>query len=178
MVGMQAPENTYLHDFIPTDHKTYRCTKWINWKSLIIVNNSSPYFWIVFINQLPQVNKNHNVEWISKLGGCRHSSVDSSAPTILTPWVQIPSTTSMVLSFIVVMIDLSCEKNKNKQKEAGLGPFLKKNFKPLKPFLFIKFISTIWKCLRICVLSVCSISFLALFPLTAYITYKTFPDIS
>ena len=32
---------------------------------------------------------------------CWHSSVDSSAPTILPPWVQVTSTTSTFLSFIV-----------------------------------------------------------------------------
>ena len=55
--------------------------------------------------------------------GYRHSSVDLSVPTILPPWVQIPSTPSMLLSFIVIVLYLSCEKNKNKQKEAI---FLKK----------------------------------------------------
>ena len=29
-----------------------------------------------------------------KGGGCRYSSVDSSAPFILTPWVRVPNTTS------------------------------------------------------------------------------------
>ena len=31
-----------------------------------------------------------NFSWCKN--GCRHSSVDSSAPTILLPWVQVPST--------------------------------------------------------------------------------------
>ena len=57
--------------------------------------------------------------------GCRHSSVDLSAPTILPPRVQIPSTPSMLLSFIVFVLYLSCEKNENKQKEAEFGTFLK-----------------------------------------------------
>ena len=55
--------------------------------------------------------------------GCRHSSVDSSVPTILLPQVQVPSTPSMLFSFIVSVLYLSCEKNENKQKEAGFGPF-------------------------------------------------------
>ena len=42
---------------------------------------------------------------------CRHSSVDSSAPIILPPWVQIQSTPSLLLSFIVkFMLYLSCKK--------------------------------------------------------------------
>ena len=53
--------------------------------------------------------------------GCRHSSVDSSAPTILPPWVRVPSTPS----FIVFVLYFLCEKNEKEQKEAGLGPFLK-----------------------------------------------------
>ena len=57
--------------------------------------------------------------------GCRRSSVDSSMPTILPRRVRIPSTPSMLLSFIVkFVLYLSCERNQNKQKEAGLGPFL------------------------------------------------------
>ena len=51
--------------------------------------------------------------------------MDLSAPTILRPQVRIPSTPSMLLSFIVVY--LLCEKNENKQKEAGFGPFFLKS---------------------------------------------------
>ena len=55
--------------------------------------------------------------------GCRHSSVDSSTP----PRVRVPSTPSTPLSFIVkFVLYLSCEKSKNKQKEAGFGPFFLK----------------------------------------------------
>ena len=55
--------------------------------------------------------------------GCRHSSVDSSAPSILPPQVQVPSTPSMLFSIYIVQIvyllfELECEKNENKQKEA------------------------------------------------------------
>ena len=54
----------------------------------------------------------------------RHCSVDSSAPTILPPWVTVPSTPSMLLSYIVkFVLYLSCEKNETKQQEAGFGPF-------------------------------------------------------
>ena len=57
------------------------------------------------------------------LWGWHTSSVDLSAPTILPPKVLVPSTPSMLLSFIVVVLYLSCEKNENNQKEAVIGPF-------------------------------------------------------
>ena len=47
-------------------------------------------------------------------------------PTILPPRVWVPSTPSTLLSFTVFVLYLSCEKNENKQKEAGFGPFFKK----------------------------------------------------
>ena len=57
--------------------------------------------------------------------GSRHSLANLSMPTILPPRVRIPNTPSMLLSFIVkFVLYLSCERNQNKQKEAGLGPFL------------------------------------------------------
>ena len=62
--------------------------------------------------------------------GCRHSSGDSSAPTILPPQVWVPSTPSMLLSFIVkFVLYLPCEKNENKQKEARFSPFFKTSVK-------------------------------------------------
>ena len=60
--------------------------------------------------------------------GCHHSSLDLSAPTILLPRVRVPSSSSTLLSFIVFVLYLLCEKNKNKQKEARFGTFLKKSF--------------------------------------------------
>ena len=70
---------------------------------------------------------------------CCHSSLDSSVPTILLPQDRVPSTPSTLLSFIVFMIYLSCEKDENKQKEAGLAHFKKKmnkvqenHFSPLR----------------------------------------------
>ena len=62
--------------------------------------------------------------------GCRHSSVDSSAPTILPARVQVLSTPSTLLSFVVkFVLYLSCENNGNIQKEAvfNIG-HLKNNF--------------------------------------------------
>ena len=52
--------------------------------------------------------------------------MDSSAPTILPPRVRVPSTPSMLLSFIVFGLYLSCEKGENKLKEVGFGPLFKK----------------------------------------------------
>ena len=57
-------------------------------------------------------------------GRARHSSVDSSAPTILPPCVWVSSTPFMLKSFIIFLLYLW--KNKNKQKETGLAHFLKK----------------------------------------------------
>ena len=59
--------------------------------------------------------------------GCRRSSVDLSVPTILPPWVQVPMHASYTfIIFVKFVLYLSCEKNTNKQKEAGFGPFIKK----------------------------------------------------
>ena len=53
-------------------------------------------------------------------------SVDSSAPTIISPWVRVPSTPSMLLSLTVkILLYLPCEMNEKKQKEFGSGPFMK-----------------------------------------------------
>ena len=56
--------------------------------------------------------------------GCRHSLVDS--PSILPPQVQVPSTPSTLFSMCIVRnvylsFELECEKDTNKQKEAGIG---------------------------------------------------------
>ena len=63
--------------------------------------------------------------------GCRHSSVDSSAPSILPPWVQLPSMPSMLFSIIVkfvLYLSMRCERRtKINKKEAGFGPFFKKH---------------------------------------------------
>ena len=51
-----------------------------------------------------------------------------SVPTILPPQVRVLSTPSILLSFMVkFVLYLSCEKNENKQKETGVGPFFTKN---------------------------------------------------
>ena len=56
--------------------------------------------------------------------GCCHSSVDSSAPLILPPRVLAASTQStLFIVKFVLFLSLSWVKDKNKQKEAGFGPF-------------------------------------------------------
>ena len=55
--------------------------------------------------------------------GCRHSSVDLSAPTILPPRVRVPSAPSTLLSFTVFVLYFSCEKDENKN---GFGQTFKK----------------------------------------------------
>ena len=60
------------------------------------------------------------------LVGCHHSSVDLSAPTILPPWVQVPCT-STLLSLIVFVLYLSCEKMKINKKRPGMAHFFKKS---------------------------------------------------
>ena len=55
--------------------------------------------------------------------GCCHSSMDLYVPSILPPQVQVPSTPSMLPSIYWIVY---CGKDENKQKEAGIGHFLKK----------------------------------------------------
>ena len=59
------------------------------------------------------------------LQGSRHSSVDSSLPTILRPWVRFPSTPSTLFQFVLLKLLLRLEKNENKQKGAGIGRYFK-----------------------------------------------------
>ena len=63
--------------------------------------------------------------------GSRHSSVDSFAPSILPPRVQVPSTPSTLLS---PYNDLCHEEKTKKQKEAGISAF-KKWISMMKKFL-------------------------------------------
>ena len=81
--------------------------------------------------------------------GCRYSSVDSSAPSILPPQVWVPSTPSTLSSIYIAQIvylsfELECEKNKNKQKEAGIGPFKKRKEKKIL-ILLIEFSTRRWR---------------------------------
>ena len=75
--------------------------------------------------------------------------MDSVAPSILPPWVQIPSTPSKLfpLSNFVLYLSLCWEKDENKQKEARFGLFFfKKDAKMLegqrtifRPCIFLLF---------------------------------------
>ena len=71
--------------------------------------------------------------------GYRHSSVDSSALSILLPRVQLPSTPSTLLSFIVKFVrylSLQSEKRtKINKKDAWFGPFF---FKKMFHILFVR----------------------------------------
>ena len=71
----------------------------------------------------------------------RHSSVHLSVPTILLPWVRVPSTSLKLFSFIVIVLYLLCEKNGDKQKEAGFGPFKKRKLwqKITPPLINLKY---------------------------------------
>ena len=60
---------------------------------------------------------------------CHHSSVDSSVPSILPPWVRLPSTPSMLLSFMVkfvLYLSLQCEKRTKINKIGRIWPIFKK----------------------------------------------------
>ena len=52
--------------------------------------------------------------------GCRHSSVDLSAPSILLPWVKVPSGDLRFYQIIIELCDV--EKTKMSKKQAGIGP--------------------------------------------------------
>ena len=54
--------------------------------------------------------------------GCCHSSVDSSAPTILPPQVRVPSTPSMLFHLQYLCYICNVKRTKIKQKQAGFGP--------------------------------------------------------
>ena len=56
---------------------------------------------------------------------CRHSSVESSLPSILLPRVRLPSTPSFI-NYSQICLSFRCEKRtKINKKGAGLRPFLK-----------------------------------------------------
>ena len=53
--------------------------------------------------------------------GSRHSSVVSSAPTILRPWVRIPSTPSMLFSICITYWNCNEKRTKINKKRPGLA---------------------------------------------------------
>ena len=61
-----------------------------------------------------------------KNGGGRYSSVVLSTPNILRPWVRIPSKSSMLFSIYIIEIVMT--KGRKKQKDARIGPFLKRQW--------------------------------------------------
>ena len=69
----------------------------------------------------------------------------------MLPRVRVPSTPSTLFSIYIVQIvylsfELECEKNENKQKEAGIGPFLKKNDREMPTRIYLnKHLPTIVK---------------------------------
>ena len=56
------------------------------------------------------------------LKGVHYSTVDSYGASNLPPWVRVPSMPSMLWSFIVIVLYLSCGKNENKQKRGRVWP--------------------------------------------------------
>ena len=70
----------------------------------------------------------------------RYSSVDLSVPSILPPWVWVPSTPSTLFSNY---IDLSCGEARNKQKRGRDWPiFFKKNIGQMR--LVKRCSETVW----------------------------------
>ena len=59
--------------------------------------------------------------------GCRHSSVDPFASTICCPRFESQAHHLSIIILNQICAILSCEKNENKQKEAGLA-HLKKDY--------------------------------------------------
>ena len=77
-----------------------------------------------FDNQNMKADSSKHGKKMDELG-CRNSSVDSSAPSILPPQVQVLSTPSTLLSFIVNFVLyflFYCEKNERKLNEGQVWP--------------------------------------------------------
>ena len=62
--------------------------------------------------------------------GCRHSSVDSSAPSILLPRVRVPSTPSMLFSIYICHLNWNVKRMKINKKRPGLAHFFLKKHIP------------------------------------------------
>ena len=63
--------------------------------------------------------------------GCRHSSVDSSAPSILPPRVRVPSTPSMLFLIYICHLNWNVKGTKINKKRPGWPIFLIINAKML-----------------------------------------------
>ena len=77
------------------------------------------------------IKLNHSFQTnITIFQGCRHSSVDSFAPSIMPPWFWLPSMPSMLFQYsqiCAIFVLAMWEKNKNKQKRGRVWPiFFKK----------------------------------------------------
>ena len=121
---------------IPTSIYFSGCLQWGNWW-----DGDCARHWVLFTlwtsprplpwegeHWLPAHAEGARTEQTGKVtnyrGGFHHSSMDSSAPTILLPWVWVPSWPSMLLSFIVKFVLYSaCVKNKNTQNRPCLAHF-------------------------------------------------------
>ena len=117
----------------------------VNWAKIGAVAFLHNHRCTAVVHKISSISKNRKEFWmkkniIMKLGstlwwetvyeqrllifmGGRHSSVVSSAPTILLPRVWIPSTPSTLFQFV---IDLWCEKDENKWKRGRDWPIFKK----------------------------------------------------
>ena len=103
-------------NLIPLKSKSNHTAQILDWRRCELAKsvNSGSYQFCPYLQSALILNI---VSW-----GCCHSSVVSSLPIILRPWVQIPSTPSMLFQFLLLKLLLELEKNENKQKEAGMGP--------------------------------------------------------
>ena len=74
-------------------------------------------------SDFPVVKASFIIDSTQLIEGCRHSSVDLFAPSILLPQVLVPSTPSMLLS---IYIDFShVENTKMNKMRPEFGPFFK-----------------------------------------------------
>ena len=107
-----------LLNIVSSKYVHYKICWWLdsNWRPLGLEATALP------IELRPHRNN------ISQLES-RHSSVDLSAPTILPPQFQVPSTPSMLFTFIVMFVlFLSRGKDKRNKKRPGLAHFKNTSF--------------------------------------------------
>ena len=87
------------------------------------------YFWGLSQTQQPTttaITSFHLLLLKNSMWGCRHSSVDSSAPTILPPQVRVPSTPSMLYHLWYLCYICHLKRTKINKKRPGLAHFFKK----------------------------------------------------
>ena len=105
---------------------------WIEGTSRKMIIRYSTLCLLTFALCNPKAKEKRLGTLVTSLGcsGCRHSSVDSSVLSLLPPRVRVTSAPSTLFSIYIVQIvylsfGLEWEKNENKQKKAGIGPFKK-----------------------------------------------------